>query len=322
MKGLSIIIPCYNSRKTIVKCLESIRTSSLDIEIIVVEDCSALTSEDLINAFARKSNYSVKYIRNELNLGAGRTRNRGISQATKEYITFLDSDDEFDLEYFKLIEQPLIHGYDMVVYDAWQVFSNGNKRVLKMFFSDAVNEGPVDGKRTLVFVKGCTAGKIYRTDIVKKNCVEFGCMKINEDMVFTKTATSFINSVYYVKRPLYIYNDNNQSLMHDMSCKNPENDVYAFNVVQQKLANRGFDKELNSMFYIQVLYLTSIMMMQLGKTKYDVVANYKKYRVFYEPKDPYRCHYSVAYRIPYILFEYRLFGLYFILRNIYKKVRG
>ncbi len=86
---VSIVIPAYNRPDLLEITLESVKKQTLtDYEIIIIDDCS---KDDKIKNIAMK--YSCNYIKNETNLGAQISRNKGIHKAKYNYIAFLDSDD-------------------------------------------------------------------------------------------------------------------------------------------------------------------------------------------------------------------------------------
>lgn len=95
MKSLSIIIPVYNPEQSVFnRCISSILNTSdfNDVEIIIVDDCSDDTSyQDYLNSL----NIEIKIIQNDKNLGQGLTRQKGLDNASGEYVTFVDQDDEF-----------------------------------------------------------------------------------------------------------------------------------------------------------------------------------------------------------------------------------
>lgn len=85
----SIIIPAYNSEKTIEKAIKSVKKQEFqDFEIIVVNDNSEDNTQKII-----KKHKDIKLLNNEEQIKAGGSRNKGIEQARGEYIIFLDSDD-------------------------------------------------------------------------------------------------------------------------------------------------------------------------------------------------------------------------------------
>ena len=87
--AVSIIVPSYNSEKTIKNCLDKITIESerLNSEIIVVDDCSTDKTLEIIKTFQ-----NVKLIKLENNKGAGNARNKGAEKAIFENLCFVDSD--------------------------------------------------------------------------------------------------------------------------------------------------------------------------------------------------------------------------------------
>ena len=95
---ISIIIPVYNSQKTIIKSLESItnQLGSYNFEIIIINDGSTDASEDLINNFiSENESLLIKYYYKK-NGGVSSSRNIGLKNAQGEFIAFLDSDDAWE----------------------------------------------------------------------------------------------------------------------------------------------------------------------------------------------------------------------------------
>lgn len=86
---VSVIIPAYNCASTIGTAIDSALQQEVPVEVIVVDDCSP---EDLTEALAPYRE-TVRVLRNEENMGAAESRNRGVAAAAGEYIAFLDSDD-------------------------------------------------------------------------------------------------------------------------------------------------------------------------------------------------------------------------------------
>ena len=90
---VSVIIPVYNAEKTIKRCLNSVLEQSMTaIEVICVDDCSQDDTYTILQEYSQKDS-RVKILRNEVNLRAGRSRNRGMEIAQGEYLHFLDADD-------------------------------------------------------------------------------------------------------------------------------------------------------------------------------------------------------------------------------------
>lgn len=88
---ISVIIPAYNCADTICCAIDSALCQDVDLEVLVLNDCSADHLDDVMLSYANDAR--VRYLKNEENLGASGTRNRGVALAEGEYIAFLDADD-------------------------------------------------------------------------------------------------------------------------------------------------------------------------------------------------------------------------------------
>ncbi len=91
MKKVSVIIPMYNASDYILECLNSVINQSYqNLEIILVDDNS---KDDTLKKVASLNDNRIKLIKFKKNHGAALTRNKGIEEATGDYLCFLDSDD-------------------------------------------------------------------------------------------------------------------------------------------------------------------------------------------------------------------------------------
>jgi glycosyltransferase involved in cell wall biosynthesis len=89
---ITVIIPVYNCKKYIHRCVESILSQSIrDIEIILVDDASEDGSYEMCIEMG-KSDDRIRVIRQKHG-GAAAARNRGMDEACGKYITFVDADD-------------------------------------------------------------------------------------------------------------------------------------------------------------------------------------------------------------------------------------
>lgn len=137
MPKVSVIIPVYNAKEYLRRCLDSVCNQTLmDIEIICVNDCSTDNSLDILNEYAE--NYpNIKVIDCKLNGGESVARNIGLDNATGEYLGFVDNDDEIDLDFYeKLYAKAKETNADIVKgevrqvgYDGKETFSDLNKKI-------------------------------------------------------------------------------------------------------------------------------------------------------------------------------------------------
>ena len=90
---VSIITPSWNSEKYIEKTIESVQKQTyMNWEMIVVDDCSTDRTVEIVEKIS-KEDPRVRIIRQEVNGGAAKARNRSLCEATGRYIAYLDADD-------------------------------------------------------------------------------------------------------------------------------------------------------------------------------------------------------------------------------------
>ena len=89
---ISIVIPLYNKRETVVRALRSVLGQTVqDFDLVVIDDGSTDGSVDIVKTFADPR---LRIIR-QPNSGVSAARNRGVAEAKTGFITFLDADDEW-----------------------------------------------------------------------------------------------------------------------------------------------------------------------------------------------------------------------------------
>ncbi len=100
--NISVVIPTYNRYEVLKRALTSVFAQThFPFEVIIIDDGSTDNTSEI-----QKDYPSVKYFYQE-NSGVSSARNLGIKKANCDWIAFLDSDDEWDVN--KLQEQVLFH---------------------------------------------------------------------------------------------------------------------------------------------------------------------------------------------------------------------
>ena len=227
---ISVVIPVYNVEQYLRMCLSSLCKQTLaDIEIICVNDCSTDKCLDILLEFA-KVDERVKVINNEVNIGQGLSRNKGIQMAKGEYIGFIDSDDWVDTEmyehmYTKASQSafPDIIGCDyryedehgtLLRFDTNPYSDDVELRtnILKRSFGERKgdpNRGGFASSRSC-----CT--KLYKASFLKQSGVAFQSEKeiYSEDWLFNAQLLLKSHSIAWVHQPFYHYIKRQTSFMN------------------------------------------------------------------------------------------------------------
>ena len=101
----SIIIPCYNSRKTIGELLASIEAQGMndDIEIVLSDDHSPESYQDVVDPFRERMR--IIQTQTDYNFAPGNTREKGVQYATGEWLAFADHDDLYIVDTLSQIKE-------------------------------------------------------------------------------------------------------------------------------------------------------------------------------------------------------------------------
>lgn len=128
---ISIVMPVYNEKATILSILEKVQAVSVPFEkeIIVVDDCSTDGTRQMLENIEGAMNSGFKVIYHNKNQGKGAALMSGFKEAKGDIAIIQDADLEYDpSEYPKLI-QPILDGKADVVYGS-RFKGEGPHRVL------------------------------------------------------------------------------------------------------------------------------------------------------------------------------------------------
>jgi glycosyltransferase involved in cell wall biosynthesis len=111
---LTVVIPCFNERRTIRTIVEKVKTAvARDLEIIVVDDASTDGSAAIVDKLASEE---VKVVHHEFNRGKGAAMDTGFRHATGDIVLVQDADLEYDPRDYPELLGPIVNGQADVVF--------------------------------------------------------------------------------------------------------------------------------------------------------------------------------------------------------------
>lgn len=209
---ISVIVPVYNVESYIKKCVDSIICQSYsNLEIILIDDGSPDNCPDICDRYLEKDP-RVKVVHKQ-NGGLSDARNAGIGIATGDYISFVDSDDWIDKDYFEILYNLLIESESEIsicnfkwVYPdriesqkcdcEFAVWTN--EEALKHYYDD-MNVNMV-----------ISVAKLYKSELFTG--VRFPVGKIHEDEFTTHKLLFKAKRIVFTARPLYNYFQRSSSI--------------------------------------------------------------------------------------------------------------
>ena len=218
MKILSIIVPIYNTKEYLGRCLDSMLDNRInnEIEIICVNDSSKDNSLIVIEAYNKKYPETVQCINKE-NGGHGSTINVGIERATGAYFKVVDSDDLVNKENFvKLVHELKIlvkRDVDLVIsaYSRDRV-DTGKQTIVKYNFPEKeiisflYGNHLLNKAEILNYEKYFTmAASTYRTKLLKDSSMRLTEKSPYVDMEYNVFFAKNVWNIYYLDNPIYRY---------------------------------------------------------------------------------------------------------------------
>ncbi len=242
---VSIVVPVYNAAAFLPDMFDSVLAQTYEnIEVICVNDGSSDNSLEVLRRYAARD--SRVAVVDKPNSGAGETRNAGIARAAGEYLCFVDSDDFIEANAVEaLVAAAVESGADAVIFDM-DFYNDETKRfqphlgaivkeaipARECFRADSIE----DFYRNVI---GYTVNKLYRTDLLKSQRIEFPRVGAHEDMPFTYVALSAAGSVYYLDEVLYHYRRDREGSLSDGTAEQYRYMVQALACFRAMLAERG-----------------------------------------------------------------------------------
>lgn len=256
---VSLIIPVYNVKKYLKKCLDSAINQTLkEIEIIVVNDGSTDGSLAICEEY-EKNDSRLKLITQE-NGGLSAARNNGIKAAKGEFLVFLDSDDYLDLvtleeSYQKAKNENL----DIVIYRYNQVNDDG-----EIVFTNKIKSSHTQDvlkRRVFAAQKSPMAcDKFYKTTLFTEHNIYFPISYYHEDVYTTYKLIFFAKKIGVIEKAYYNWLIREGSISKRISAKHINDILNSLVDMKQFLVKKNSFTKYETE-YIRRVYSFSMLML-------------------------------------------------------------
>ena len=202
---VSILVPVYNSAKYLQQCVQSLTEQTYsDLQIVLIDDGSTDESWAIMRELASSDKRIEVY--SQPNMGVAATRNHLLDKIRGDFVLFVDSDDWIDNNTIEILLNKQQEGdYDIVGFQMKGTLvadenQYNQEQIIRLFLEHIVFTGSLCNK----FVKS----HLYDNLKLDEN-VAYG-----EDALLMWQVIQKINKVATIKKQLYHYRINQQSISH------------------------------------------------------------------------------------------------------------
>lgn len=301
---ISIIVPCYNCKDVVSRCLDSlINQTYKNIEIIVVDDGSKDDSKKIIKSYKNKNIY---YYYKE-NGGLSSARNYGIKKSNGEYLLFVDSDDYVSNNYVEKLYNSIIDNKtNIAICDIKRVYSD-HESINRM------NNNIIDS-----CMYPAAWNKMYKKSLFKN--IEFPEGKWYEDLGTTPKLT--MNNKYsLVNEPLYYYVQNDKSIMHTFDDR-----IFDMYYIVEDLEKNDSGNNYDKLEFINVYHLLIGTVFRNSFIKKFKIKDIKKIHNYVKNKYPKwnknkyaKSNLGFIFKTYLLCMHFHLYGIIYLILKLFNK---
>lgn len=235
--SFSIIVPFYNSKTFLHRCIASVLSQTFpNWELILVDDCSTDGGAVLCEEYCKQYPDKIHLIKNHDNSGQMLSRQAGAILSKGDYILFLDSDDTLDKNaLLTIVKKSLNKSFDLFSFNPNIInVDNITKNFVYLEYkamgsrSEILQEylySKIFGYSCFFAIKRSLAIKSF--DLSKK----FGYLRYTEDLIFLFNVFSISDSCLQLSDKLYNYYLLNNSASTNASLKKYKDRFESYNYI-------------------------------------------------------------------------------------------
>lgn len=262
---ISVIVPLYNIKEYLKRCLDSIlKQTYRNFEIIMVDDCSTDTSGIIAKDYASRYPEVCRFMQHNENKKVSAARNTGLTVATGNWLSFVDSDDWITDDYLStMLETALNDNADIVACSYYHIWDGGYKTEINPFGKLTTDSSQND---KVALMRNHAVTRLYRRRFLEESDLLFPeDVWRAEEMGFTIPLLTKTDRVSIIKKPMYYYYQRPTSISNE-NIKNLDLSFYAkaFEVLE-KNCSVDFEKEIEYRAVMEFVYGLTLIMIKTGR---------------------------------------------------------
>ena len=214
---ISVIVPIYKVEKYIHKCIDSILAQTYrNLEVILIDDGSPDNCPMICDQYQQQDIRII--VIHQANTGLSGARNTGISKATGQYITFIDSDDYIHPNYIEQLYITITKSHKKIAACSYSYLPD---QLSNNLIEEFICYNSYEAIKEILLERDFQTsawGKLYSLDLF--DSIKFPLGKIFEDYATVPQLLHLAGGIAYVNSKLYYYNNNTESITKSKFNKN------------------------------------------------------------------------------------------------------
>ncbi|MBQ6823572.1 MAG: glycosyltransferase family 2 protein [Clostridia bacterium] len=312
---ISVVIPVYNTKEYLRKCVESVLACDhSDCEILLVDDGSTDgESPALCDALAAE--YEAVRVIHQPNKGLGGARNTGITEAKGEYLFFIDSDDTVVPGTLETLKAAIARtSSDIISFNMLSENEQGERALVQANFLEKEKPFILREQPSFILSAPSACCRIWKKELYLQSGIRFPERVWYEDIRTTVKLYALASSIVALKDALYVYYTRGDSIMHSANPERCREIIDAFEDLlgwyrEQGLFER-YKKQL-CLLCIEHVYLAASVRVLRVDRKHPLLKEFAAYlkRNFPDYKKEDLSFLPASRKLVFRLLELRLYGL-------------
>lgn len=279
MDKISVIIPVYNVRNYLSRCLDSLIAQTYgNLEIICVDDGSDDGSGEVLDQYTRRDN-RIRVIHSS-NQGVSSARNLALDHMTGEFVGFVDADDYIEPDMYETLYRKIKDtGADIV---SCGFFEDIDGKPVQVRNVEEVPEKVIHTREFLKYiyirdryrgVSGYLWTRLFKADIFRedgdKAAIRFDTdLNISEDVELLARCCMKTVTMSYINKPLYHYVKRSGSAMNTYEKRlETLSSCRAYEKVIRLFESEGIDQEIIDYVKRFYVYHSSLLVLPAYRLK-------------------------------------------------------